>query len=155
MDVSLVFLFPGCLVAYGCKCHLLDAFRFSSSTVPNLLAVICVNVCFVCLTTPKLFLFFPYFASSVCLVISSFFLFSVPVEFANCYGLPFCACLSTCLVACGFFGVLFSFRVDFVHVGLPYEVFLLLHACWLCFWMNDFAFSKPGILFMLFSFSVC
>ena len=62
MDVSLVFLFPGCLVAYGCKCHLLDAFRFNSSTVPNLLAVICVNVCSVCLTTPKLFLFFPYFA---------------------------------------------------------------------------------------------
>ena len=74
-------------------------------------------------------------------------MFSVPVEFANCYGLPFCACFSTCLVACGFFGVLFLFCVDFVHVGMPYEVFLLLHACWLCFTMNVFPFSKPEILF--------
>ena len=43
--------------------------------------------------------------------------------------------------------MLFSYRVDFVHVGMPYEVFLLFHACWLCFTMNVFSFSKPGILF--------
>ena len=67
-------------------------------------------------------------------------MFSVPVEFARCYGLAFDACFSACLVACGFSGVLFSYRVDFVHVGLPYEVFLLFHACWFCFTMDVFFF---------------
>ncbi|KAG5125199.1 hypothetical protein JHK82_031936 [Glycine max] len=74
------------------------------------------------------FFCFPNFVSSVCLGFSSFILFSVPVEFARCYGLAFDACFSACLVACGFSGVLFSYRVDFVHVGLPYETsFWFMH----------------------------
>ena len=97
------------------------------------------------------FFCFPYFLSSVCLGFSSFILFSVPVEFARCYGLAFDACffcMFGCFFSCGFSRVLFSYRVDFVHVGLPYEVFLLFHACWFCFTMDVFFFWLCSWLLM-------
>ena len=108
------------------------------------------------------FFCFPYFLSSICLGFSSFILFLVPVEFARCYGLAFDACffcMFGCFFACGFSRVLFSYRVDFVHVGLPYEVFLLFHACWFYFTMDVFFFLTVwlvayGCFFVVFIASV-
>ena len=78
----------------GSKCHLLDAFREffnNNNSKPCFLSFVWMLALCVQQLLIRFFCF-PNFVSSVCLGFSSFILFSVPVEFARCYGLAFDAC---------------------------------------------------------------